>query len=139
MHTSTRLYANEFTFDKRSCRKWNIYQKLRNSTRNTFSFIPHVSYFSYLPWIAASEGRNLTTLFSTKMRGKEIATKTSTSLFHSIKVSPILPSPPLCKNHNKPEADKKIQTCLKLTLNEGFIFCSYRCSKRSVSRLLTLN
>ena len=45
------------------------YQKLRNSKGNTFSFIPHVCYSSYLPWIAASEGRNLTTLFSTKMKG----------------------------------------------------------------------
>ena len=38
-----------------------ISQNLRNSNGNTFSFIPHVCYFSYHPWIAASEGRSLTT------------------------------------------------------------------------------
>ena len=47
------------------------YQKLANSNGNTFSFIPHVCYFSYHPSIAASEARSLTTLFSTKMRGEE--------------------------------------------------------------------
>ena len=40
-----------------------IYQKLANSIGNTFSFIPHVYNFSYLP--------SLTTLFSTKMMGQE--------------------------------------------------------------------
>ena len=45
------------------------YQKLANSNGNTFSFIPHVCYFSYHPSIAASEARSLTTLFFTKMRG----------------------------------------------------------------------
>ena len=32
-----------------------IYQKLHNSNRNTFSFIPPVCYFSCHPSIAASE------------------------------------------------------------------------------------
>ena len=48
-------------------------------------------------------------------------------------------SPPLCKNHKKPKVDKKSQTCETLTLTEGFIFSSYRCSKQLVSRSLTLN
>ena len=42
---------------------------MRNLNGNTFSFIPHVCYFSYHSWIAASEDRILTTLFSsTKLR-----------------------------------------------------------------------
>ena len=48
-----------------------IYQKLRNSHRKTSSFIHHLCYFSYLLWIAPSEGHSLTTLFSTKMRGRK--------------------------------------------------------------------
>ena len=121
---SSRLFAKEFTFDKRSCIKWTIYQKLCNSNGNTFSFIPHVCYFSYLPWIAASESRSLTTLFSTKMKREEIA------------ITPILlefrhSSAPLRKNHKKPEVDKKIQACEALTLIKGFVFSSCRCSKQS--------
>ena len=46
--------------------------------------------------------------------------------------------PPLCKNHKKPEVDRKIQTCETLTMTESFVFSSCRCSKQSVSRLLTL-
>ena len=49
--------------------KYNIYQKLHNSNGHTFSFIPHVCYFSYHHSIAASEARSLTTPLSTKMRG----------------------------------------------------------------------
>ena len=45
---------------------------MRNSNGNTFSFIPHVCYFSYHASNAASKApRRLTTLFCTKMRGKE--------------------------------------------------------------------
>ena len=44
---------------------------MRNSNRYTFSFIPHVCYFLYHVWIAASKDRIITSLFSTKMRGKE--------------------------------------------------------------------
>ena len=69
--SASRLYANEFSFDKSSSIKQTIYQKLANSNGNTFSFIPHVCYFSYHPSIAASETRSLTTLFSTKMRGRK--------------------------------------------------------------------
>ena len=69
--SASRLYAKEFTFDKSSSIKQTIYQKLANSNGNTFSFIPHVCYFSYHPSIAASETRSLTTLFSTKMRGRK--------------------------------------------------------------------
>ena len=47
--------------------------------------------------------------------------------------------PTLCKNHIKGEADKKIQAWETLKFTEGFVFASYRCSKQSVSRLLTLN
>ena len=43
---------------------------MHNSNGNTFSFILCVCYFSYPPSIAALEARNLTTLFSTKMRGR---------------------------------------------------------------------
>ena len=46
MLTSSRLYAKEFSFDKSCSMKWTIYQKLRHSNGNTFSFIPHVCYFS---------------------------------------------------------------------------------------------
>ena len=53
------------------CEGITIHQKLRNSNGNTFSFIPHVCYFSYHPSIAASEARSLTTLFSTKMRERK--------------------------------------------------------------------
>ena len=48
-----------------------IDQKLRNSNGNSFSFIPHVCYFSYHPSITASEAQSLTALFSTKMRGRK--------------------------------------------------------------------
>ena len=137
MLTSSRSYTKEFTFDKSSFIKYTIHQKLRNSNGNTFSFIPHVCYFSYLPWIAASEGRRLTTLFSTKMRGRKQPQEHQNP-------SPILlefrhSSPPLCKNHKNPEVGKKIQACETLTLTEGFVFSSCRCSKQSVSRLLILN
>ena len=44
---------------------------MANSNGNTFSFIPHACYFPYHPSIAATETRNLATLFSTKMRGVE--------------------------------------------------------------------
>ena len=44
---------------------------MANSIGNTFSFIPHVYYFSYFPSIATSETRSLTTLFSIKTRGEE--------------------------------------------------------------------
>ena len=46
---------------------------------------------------------------------------------------------PLCKNHKKSEVYQKIQACETLTLTKGFVFSLYRCSKQSVSRLLTLN
>ena len=46
---------------------------------------------------------------------------------------------PLCKNNKKPYVDTKIQTCETFTLTEGFVFSSCRCSKQSVSRLLTLS
>ena len=53
------------------CEGITIHQKLRNSNGNTFSFIPHVCYFSYHPSIAASKARSLTTLFSTKISGRK--------------------------------------------------------------------
>ena len=55
---------------------------------------------SYLPKIAASEGRSLTTFFPTKMRGEEIATRTSTSFSHFVRVpvTPPLPSGKIIKN-----------------------------------------
>ena len=42
--TSSRLYAKAFFFDKQT-----IYQKLRNSNGNNFSFIPHLCYFFISP------------------------------------------------------------------------------------------
>ena len=82
-------------------------------------------YFSYHPWIAASKVWNFTTQEHQHPR-------------------PILlefrhPSPPLCKNHKKPEVDKKLQTCEILTLTESFVFFSCRSLKQSVSRLLIRN
>ena len=97
--------------------------KIAQLEPNTFSFIPHVCYFSYLPSIAASKGQSSKTLFSTKIRGKEIATRTSTFLSHSIRIL----------------VDKKIQVCETLKLTEGFVFSSCRCLKQSVSPLLTPN
>ena len=62
MLKSSRLHLKEFTFDKSSTIKQTIYQKLRYLNGNTVSFIPHVCYFSYQPWIATSEECSLTTL-----------------------------------------------------------------------------
>ena len=104
--------------------KQTIYQKLRNSNGNTFSFIPQICYFLYHPWIAASKGRSLTTQHQHPCH-------ILLEFRHS--------SPPLCKNHKKPEIDKKIQACETSTLTEGFVFSSCKSSKQSVSRLLTLN
>ena len=74
-----------------------IKRKLSNSNGKTFKF--HFSclffFFSYLLGIAASEAQNLTTLSSTKMKGEEIATRTSTSLSHSKRVLLLSSSPPL--------------------------------------------
>ena len=95
-----------------------------NSNGNTFSFIPHVCYFSYHPWIAASKGRSLTT------QEHQHPCAILLEFRHSS---------PLCKNHKKTEVDKKIQACETLTLTESFVFSSCRCSKQSVSCLLTLN
>ena len=50
-------------------------QYFGKSNGNTFSFIPHVCYFSYHLSIAASEAWNLTTLFATKMRGRKHSNK----------------------------------------------------------------
>ena len=95
-----------------------IYQTLCNSNGNSFSLIPHVCYCLCLTWVAASEVWNLTTLFFTKMKDEEIATRAS-SFSHSVRVPS---SPRLCKNHKKPQVDKKIQACETLTLTEGFGF-----------------
>ena len=83
MLTPGILYAKEFTFDKSSSIKQTIYQKLRNSNGNTFSFIPHVCYFSYHPSIAASKAWSLTTIFSIKMRGRKHRHKNTNFQFHS--------------------------------------------------------
>ena len=126
-------------FDKSSCIKYTIYQKLRNSNGNNFSLIPDVCYFSCLPWIAASEGPSLTT-HNTLLQQNEGGGNSHKNIniplpFSQSSVTP----PPLCKNKKKPEVDKKIQACETLTLTKGFVFSSCRCSKQSVSRLLTMN
>ena len=126
MLTSNRFYAKRISFDKSSSMKLTTYQKLRNSNGNTFSFIPHVCYSSYHPWIATSEGRSLTT--EEQQHPCPIL----------LEFPSLLPSPLLCKNHKKPEVYKKIQACETVTLTESFIISACRCSKRSVSRLLTL-
>ena len=125
MLTSTRLYAKEFSFDKSSSIKQNVYQKLHNSNGNTFSFIPHVCYFSHHPWTAASEGQSLTTY------EHQHSFPILLEFRHSF--------PPFRKNHKKPEFEKKIQACETFLLTKSFVFSSCRCSKQSVSRLLTLN
>ena len=96
-----------------------------NSNRNTFSFIPYVCYFSYHAWIAASEGQSLTT------QKHQHPYPILLEFCHS--------SPPLCKNHKKPEVDKKMQACKTLTLTESFVFSLCRCLKQSLSCLLALN
>ena len=80
----------------------------------------------------------LTTIFSTQMRGEEVQPQEHQhpclillKFHHS--------SPLLFKNHKNPEVDKKIQTYKTFTLTKGFVLSSCRCSKQSVSCLLTLN
>ena len=119
------IYAKEFRCDKTSSMKQTIYQKLRNSNRNAFRFIPHVCYIPYHPWIAASESWSLRT------QEHQHACPILLEFRNS--------SPPFCKNHKNAEVDKKIEACETLTLTESFVFSSCRCSKQSVSRLLTLN
>ena len=98
---------------------------MRKSNGNTFTFISHECYFSYHPLITAFESQSLIT--------QELQHPCLILLdFHHS-------SPPLCKNHKQPEVDKKIQACETLTLSENFVFSLWRCSKQSVSRLLTLN
>ena len=105
--------------------KQTIYQKLRNSNGNTFSLISYVYYFSYHPWIAASEGRSLTA--PEHQHPCPILLEFCQSF------------PLLCNNHKKPVVDRKIQAYETVTLTESFVFSSCRCSKQSVFRLLTLN
>ena len=63
-------------------------------------------------------------------------TRVSTSLSYSVRVRDS--SPPLCKNHKKPEVAKKTQACETITLTKSFAFSWCRCSKQSVSCLLTM-
>ena len=113
---------------------------MRNSNGNTFSFIPHVRHFSYFPWITTSEGRSLTTHFSTKMRGEkqpqehQDPSRILLEFRHS--------SPPLCKNIKNLRSMRKFKRARHLHWHlhlQDFVFSSSRCSKQSVSRLLTLN
>ena len=127
MLKSSRSYSKELSFDKISSIKLTIYQKFRNSNGNTLRLIPHLCYFSYHPWIGASEGWSLPT------QEHQHPCPILLEFRHS--------SPPLCKNHKKPEVDKKIQACetLTFTLTEGFVFSSCKRSKQSASHLLALN
>ena len=92
--------------------------------------------FSYHTWIAASKDWILTTLLFTKTKEEETH---PLEYQHSCTISleSRYSSPPLCKKHTKVEIDKKIQACQTITSTEGSIFYSYRCSKQSVSHLLT--
>ena len=87
--------------------KYNIYQKLHNSNGHTFSFIPHVCYFSYQHSIAASEARSLTTPLSTKMRGLGWGWGQGQSQEHQHPCLILLEfrhsSPSFCKINKKPE------------------------------------
>ena len=117
--------------------KYNIYQKLHNSNGHTFSFIPHVCYFSYQHSIAASEARSLTTPLSTKMRGlgwgggrashKNINIHVS---FYQNSVTPPLPFAKSIKN-------------LSLSMQDTYIdrgLCSFLMQiLKTVSRLLNVN
>ena len=76
-------------YGKRSSMKQTIYQKLWNTNGNSFSFMLHVCYFSYHPWIAVSEGESLTTLLSTKITG---AGNTAARISKSLSNSLIVPS-----------------------------------------------
>ena len=96
-------------------------KNLRSLNRNTFSFVPDVCYFSYLPRIAASEDRSLTTLFSTQMRGEEIQAQEYQhpcpillGFWHS--------SSPICKNYKKPEVDKNSNMQDTFTLTGDLYF-----------------
>ena len=121
MLTSSRLYAKEFTFDKLSCIKQTIYQKLRNSNGYFFSFTPQVFSISPLDCYF----RRLE--FSNKIRER----KQPQEHQH---FSPILLefchcSPSLCKNHKKMRLIRK--SSMRDTLTEAFVFSSCRCSKQS--------
>ena len=74
----------------------------KNSNGNTFSFILHVCYFPYHPWIAACEGRSLT------KQEHQLLSPILLEFRHSSLL--------LFKNHKKPEIDKKIQACETLKL-----------------------
>ena len=87
--------------------------------------MPHVCYFSYHPWIAASEGQSLTT------QEHQHPYPILLEFYHS--------SPSLFKNREQPEVDKNILACKTLTLTESFVFSLCRCSKQSVSHVVTLN
>ena len=80
-------------------------------------------FFSYHPWISASKGWSLTTLFSTQMKWQETQPQEHHHLVlillefrHSF-----LPSFP------------------SFTLTEAFVFSLYICSKQSLSWFVTLN
>ena len=96
---------------------------MQNSTWNTFSFIPHVCYFSYHPWIAASEGQSLTT------QENQHPCPTLLKLRHS--------SPPFCKNHKNLRLIWKFKQ--ENHIDRELCIFLVRCSKQSVSCLLTLN
>ena len=106
MLTSSRLYTKEFTFDKSSS-----INRLFTKNCVTRMEILLVSYLMYVIFISSlgsffqqSEFNN--TLLYQNERGGNTATRTSTSLSHSIRVLSLLLS--LCKNHKKPEVNKKI-------------------------------
>ena len=116
--------------------KYKIYYspKIANTIENTFSFIPHVCYFPCHPSIAASKSPSLTTLFSTKMRGRKYSHKNidiPDPFYLTAITAPLLSA----KNLEKTLG----WACETLTLIEGFVFSSCRYSKQSVSHLLTVS
>ena len=99
-----RNSVKEFSFDKVQIWNW-LYCK---SNRNTLGFIAPVRYFLYHPWIAAFES------WSLSIQNYQHSCPILSEFRHS--------SPPFCKNHKKPEVNRKIQACETYTLTKNFVF-----------------
>ena len=112
---------------------------MRNWNGNNFSFIPHVCYFLYHLWVAASEDRTLTILFSIQMGGEETQPQEHHHPYHIL--SEFRHSfLSFSKNHQKTSVDKKIQTQETLLYRPRTLYFPRTVAQReSVSHLLILN